>query len=78
MTDETRAKRNTFITRNGHVYITQQEAGELLGVTDRTVRSMCADGRLRGYRLGRKVIRLRLDEVEAALQPIRRDPSVQA
>jgi excisionase family DNA binding protein len=53
-----------------HTYITQQQAAEYLGVTDRTIRQMLADGRLKGYRLGARVIRLRLDEVEAALQPI--------
>jgi excisionase family DNA binding protein len=50
--------------------ITQQQAAEYLGVTDRTVRQMIADGRLRGYRVGPRLIRLRLDEVEDALQPI--------
>jgi len=62
--------RSEFITRNGRVYITQKEAAELLGLTDRTVRNMIADGRLLAYQLGPRVIRLRLDEVEAALQPI--------
>lgn len=51
-------------------YITQREAAEILGVTDRTVRNMIADKRLTGYRLGRRVIRLRLDEVEAAMKPM--------
>lgn len=49
-------------------YVSQTEVATMLGVTDRTVRSMISDGRLRGYRLGRTV-RLRLDEVEAALIP---------
>lgn len=53
-------------------FITQQQAAEVLGVTDRTIRKMIADGRLPAYRLGPRVIRLRLDEVEAALQPMRR------
>jgi excisionase family DNA binding protein len=50
--------------------ITQQQAAEYLGVTDRTVRQMIADGRLRGYRVGPRLIRLRLDEVETALPPV--------
>jgi excisionase family DNA binding protein len=50
--------------------INQKQAAEILGVTDRTVRSMIADVRLKGYALGQRVIRLRLDEVEAALRPI--------
>lgn len=53
-----------------HTYITQQQAAEYLGVTDRTIRQMVADGRLRGYRLGERVVRLRLAEVEDALQPM--------
>ncbi len=59
-----------FITRNGRTYITQQEAADMLGVTPRTIRNMVSDGRLVAYHLGPRVIRLRLDEVEAALTPI--------
>jgi excisionase family DNA binding protein len=51
-----------------NIFISQAETGALLGVTDRTVRNMIADGRLKAYRIGR-TIRLRLDEVEAALEP---------
>ncbi|MDZ7883603.1 MAG: excisionase family DNA-binding protein [Mycobacterium sp.] len=65
-----RNRRHEFITRNRKVYITQCEAGEILGVTDRTIRTMISDHRLRGYKLGPRVVRLRLDEVEAALRPI--------
>lgn len=49
-------------------YISQNDAATLLGCTDRTIRNMIADGRLRGYRIGRTV-RLKLTEVEAALVP---------
>jgi excisionase family DNA binding protein len=62
--------RREAIARPGRVYITQKEAAEVLCLTDRTVRNMVADGRLRAYRLGPRVVRLRLDEVEAALEPI--------
>ncbi len=51
-------------------FVTQVEADEYLGVTDRTIRQMIADGRLRAYQLGPRVIRLRLDEIEAAMQPV--------
>ncbi|WP_032689074.1 excisionase family DNA-binding protein [Mycobacteroides abscessus] len=51
-------------------FVTQKEAAEILGVTDRTVRAMIADGRLVGYRGGRRIVRLRLDEVENALKPM--------
>jgi excisionase family DNA binding protein len=65
-----RTERTELITRNRKLYITQGETAELLGVTDRTIRNMISDGRLKAYTLGTRVVRLRLDEVQAALQPI--------
>ena len=41
-----------------------------LGVTPRTVYTMIADGRLRAYKLGDRLIRFRRDEVDAALTPV--------
>lgn len=38
-----------------------------LGVNEKTVRNMLADGRLKGYRLG-KVIRFRRSDIDKALQ----------
>ena len=52
-----------------HRYITILQAAEYLGVTDRTVRQMISDGRLTGYRNGQRLVRLRLDEVDASFQP---------
>ncbi|WJG11649.1 excisionase family DNA-binding protein [Gordonia sp. Swx-4] len=49
-------------------YATIKESAHYLGVTDRTVRQMIADGRLRGYRNGR-LIRLDLNEIDASMQP---------
>lgn len=51
-------------------FITQQAAAEMLGVTDRTIRTMISDGRLKGYRVGPRLIRIRAEDVETALQPI--------
>ena len=45
------------------------EAAEYLGVTDRTIRQMIADGRLTGYRSGPRLVRVDLNEVDAAMQP---------
>lgn len=45
------------------------EAAEYLGVTDRTIRQMIADGRLTGYRSGNRLIRVDLNEVDAAMKP---------
>lgn len=47
-----------------------QEAADYLGVTDRTIRTMISDGRLDGYRNGRRLIRLDLNEVDAAMRPV--------
>jgi excisionase family DNA binding protein len=50
-------------------YISITDTAMYLGVTERTVRAMIADGRLTGYRLGGRVVRLRLNEIDAAMQP---------
>lgn len=41
-----------------------------LGINPYTVRTMIADGRLRAYRLGDRVIRLRRSEIDAAMTPV--------
>ena len=46
-----------------------QHTAEYLGVVDRTVQQMIADGRLTGYRSGGRLVRLDLNEVDAAMQP---------
>lgn len=50
-------------------WISQQEAAEYLGVTDRTIRQMIADGRLTGYRNGNRLVRIDLNEIDAAMKP---------
>jgi len=50
-------------------YVSINQAAEYIGVTDRTIRQMIADGRLIGYRSGSRVVRLRIDEIDAAMQP---------
>jgi len=40
------------------------------GVSTRTVRRLIASGDLRGYRLGPRLIRVDLDELDALLRPI--------
>jgi excisionase family DNA binding protein len=50
-------------------YVKPAEAAEYLGVTTRTIRQMIADGRLRGYRSGTRLVRLDLDEIDAAMRP---------
>ena len=50
-------------------YVKLAEAAEYLQVTDRTIRQMIADGRLTGYRSGERLVRVDLNEVDAAMQP---------
>jgi excisionase family DNA binding protein len=53
----------------GRRYITQSGAAEYLGVTTRCIRQMIADGRLTGYRSGTRLVRVDLNEIDAAMQP---------
>ena len=50
-------------------YVSIVEAADYLGVTERTIRTMIADGRLTGYRMAKNFIRLDLDEIDAAMTP---------
>jgi excisionase family DNA binding protein len=50
-------------------YVKPSEAAEYLNVTTRTIRQMIADGRLTAYRSGTRLIRLDLNEVDAAMKP---------
>jgi excisionase family DNA binding protein len=50
-------------------YVKIAEAADHLQVTDRTIRQMVADGRLTAYRSGSRLVRLDLNEVDAAMQP---------
>ena len=50
-------------------YAKLKEAAAYIGVTERTVRQMILDGRLIGYRNGARLVRVDLDEIDAAMQP---------
>lgn len=50
-------------------YVTIAIAAEYLDVTTRTIRQMIADGRLTGYRSGSRLVRLDLNEIDAAMRP---------
>ncbi len=52
-------------------WLSQAEAAEYLGVTDRTVRNYIARGNLRGYRVrGSRLIRIDRHELDTLLRPI--------
>jgi excisionase family DNA binding protein len=50
-------------------YAKLKEAATYLQVTERTIRAMIADGRLTGYRSGTRLVRVDLNELDAAMQP---------
>ncbi len=45
------------------------EAAEYLGVNVRSIRNMMIDGRLKAYKLGPRIVRIRLSDIDAALEP---------
>jgi excisionase family DNA binding protein len=58
-----------FVRSADDRFISIKQAAEYLGCTPMSVRNMLADGRLRAYTLGPRIVRIRLSEIDAALQP---------
>jgi excisionase family DNA binding protein len=52
------------------VRISMSEAAQRIGVDTQTIRKYIAEGRLPAYRLGDRVIRLNVEDVEALLIPL--------
>ena len=53
----------------GRRYVSVNDAAAYLGVTDRTIRLMLADGRLTAFRgLGSRVTRVDLNEVDRVME----------
>ena len=50
--------------------VSPSEAAEYAGCHPKTIRRRIADGSLRGYRMGPRLIRVDLDEVDHLLSPI--------
>jgi excisionase family DNA binding protein len=50
--------------------ISIEQAAEILGCTDRSIRRWIAEGRLPAYRLVNKLVRLDADDVYGLLRPI--------
>lgn len=48
-------------------WLTIAEAAEYLRVVPLTIRNMVADGRLKAHYLGAQVVRLHIDEINAAM-----------
>lgn len=54
--------------RPAQKYVSKPDLAAMFGVTPRTIDNWAAEGKIRGYRLGRTV-RFSLAEVEAAMVP---------
>lgn len=52
------------------VYVSLEEAAEMMSMSTRTIRRRISDGTIPAYQCGRRSVRLRLDELEAALRRI--------
>lgn len=58
------------IARPSRRWVSQAEAAEYLGITDRTLRRMIAAGRLPAYRLGPRLMRIDQADLDALMRPI--------
>ena len=54
-------------------YVSLEEAAEMMSLSTCTIRRRISDGTIPAYKCGRRAIRIRVDELQAAL---RRLPSV--
>jgi excisionase family DNA binding protein len=51
-------------------YLTLDQAASIVSLSVKTLRRRIADGTIPAYQCGRRPIRIRLDELEAAMRPI--------
>lgn len=56
-------------------YASVRDAAEYFGCSERTIRRSISAGTLTGYRIGKRLLRVDLNELDAALRPI---PSAKA
>ncbi len=51
-------------------YVSLEEAAAMMSLSTRTIRRRISDGTIPAYQCGRRSIRIRVDELEAALRRI--------
>ena len=52
------------------VYVSLEEAAHIMSLSTRTIRRRISDGTIPAYQCGKRPIRIRLDELEAALRRV--------
>ena len=52
-------------------WVSLNEAADYIGVHFRTLRRMIREGQIPAHRVGNRIIRLNLNEVDAALKPVK-------
>jgi excisionase family DNA binding protein len=61
---------NKTTTKALPVYLSLEEAAQVMSLSVRTIRRRIADGTIPAYQCGRRPIRIRLEDLEAALRRI--------
>ena len=67
---ESGRRRPVARTKELPVYVSLEEAAQIMCLSTRTIRRRISDGTIPAYQCGRRPIRIRLDELEAALRRI--------
>lgn len=57
-------------SRGASRFVTLQEGAEYLSVTEQTLRRYIADGKIHGYRLGKRALRVDRSDLDALLIPV--------
>ena len=69
-TKQTHASPRVLRQRVLPVYLSIEEAAEVMSLSTKTIRRRISDGSIPAYRCGRRNIRIRLDELEAAFRKL--------
>jgi len=56
--------------KNLPIYLSLDEAAEIMSLSVKTIRRRISDGTIPAYQCGKRPIRIRLDDLEAALRRI--------
>jgi excisionase family DNA binding protein len=69
-TKQTHASTRVPRQRTLPVYLSIEEAAEVMSLSTKTIRRRISDGSIPAYRCGRRNIRIRLEDLEAAFRKL--------